>query len=94
MTTFDEYAKDHHLMPEELDELGLALKLIRGGCGTVGGKEFPNKELLDEIRNEAFRQEKAGAVRMSEILDCAANKLLAGFIKQFEREQYKQRNGR
>lgn len=94
MATFAEFTAEHRLTPSELSELGLALVIVRGGCGTVNGKEFPNKELLSEIRKEASRQKRFGAIFMAEILDCAANTCLAKFIADFEREQYRWRSGK
>lgn len=94
MTTFAEFAAEHRLTQSELAELGLALKIVRGGCGTVNGREFKNAELLDQLRKEASRQESFGAKIMAEILDCAANKCLEKFIADFEREQYRKRSGK
>lgn len=92
--TFAEFTADHHLTPAELSELGLALEIVRGGCGSVRGKEFKNAELLELIREEAHRQERAGARIMAEILDCAANTCLAKFIADFERAQHRRRSGK
>ena len=94
MTTFAEFAADHRLTQAELLELGLALTIVRGGCGTVNGKAFKNAELLDQIRKEAARQASFGATYMAELLDCAANTCLAKFIADYEREQYRRRSGK
>ena len=94
MTIFSEFAADHHLTKDELSELGLALKIVRGGCGTVNGKEFPKRELLERLRDEAWRQQSFGAIYMAEVLDCAANTCLEKFVADFEREQYRRRSGK
>lgn len=94
MTTFTEFTAEHHLTPAELSELGLALTIVRGGCGTVNGREFKNVELLDQLRKEASRQESFGATFMAELLDCAANKCLEKFIADFERAQYRRQSGK
>lgn len=94
MTTFAEFTAEHRLTPSELSELGLALEIARGGCGSVNGRQFKNAELLAAIRKEASSQEQAGARVMAEILDCAANTCLAKFISDFEREQYRRRSGK
>lgn len=94
MTTFSEFSAEHRLTASELSELGYALAIVRGGCGTVNNKEFKNAELLDLLRKEAFRQVRYGAIFMSEVLDCAANVCLAKFIADFEREKYRRERGR
>lgn len=94
MTTFAEFSTEHRLTASELSELGYALAIVRGGCGTVNGKEFPNAELLYRLRDEAAKQASFGAIYMSEVLDCAHNKLLDFFIKQYEREKYRRERGR
>lgn len=94
MTTFAEFSAQHLLTASELSELVYALAIIRKGCGTVNGKEFPNAELLHRLREESRKQESFGAIYMSEVLDCAANVCLAKFASDYERDKYRRERGR
>ena len=94
MMTFADFAKDRKLTPSELSELGYALAIVRGSCGTVAGKEFKRAQLLDDLREESRRQERAGARLLSEKLDIAHCELMAKYISDHERDQWRRGRNR
>ena len=94
MTTFAEFSAQHLLTASELSELGYALSIVRGGCGTVSGREFKKAELLNDLREEARRQERAGARVLAEKLDIAHCELLAKYIADHERDQWRRGRNR
>lgn len=94
MTTLSEFSAEHRLTASELSELGYALAIVRGGCGTVAGREFKRAQLLDDLRDEARRQERAGAKNLAEKLDIAHCELLSKYIADHERDQWRRGRNR
>lgn len=75
----------------ERKSLERVLKRLRGSTSS-NGRRITYGDLLDRLRQEAYRQERAGAQELADYLDAAHNVILGGFIEKQDREHFRSRN--